>query len=191
MSPAESIIVKVTVNEDFFGDSSIPQAILEKLVPYALGEPDRGIMFIYSRQPNAATSFDVTVIAAASESTRSYVESAFKRLVNLPELSYTLRFTEVIQQADAPQDPSTLFADTEAKLALERRMDGIHERLLREHPTWEERMMSIDRTALIEEFWEELYTLPTPFMGMSAVERARAQMVIDTLLGFTADELEM
>lgn len=184
MATAEPIVVKVTTNNDYFGEPGVIRSIVEAFVPYIVGQPDRDVLFIHRKDATVETSITIEVHATVSEAARTLAQATFKRLINLPRLVLEVRFTEVISES-AEGDFELLVAPVAAEEGLTRFIGGITNKLASEDAAKAE----VAAQRHTEAMWAQLHDLPMPWeLREGSAQFNEAHFIVDTLMGIVKDE---
>jgi len=178
---SDSIIVKVTSTSAFFGEPSVIRVILEKMIPGALGQSDREIMFIHRKVEEQSASVEVEIHETGTQSAVKLIEHYLRILMDNPKLTFAVHFTEI--KEDGPQTSfAEIVASTEAEAAFK-----LHLKLAVESADTREadafKYGSID---YYEALFDELMSGPPAYIGMSQQEYDQRNFLIDELMSIHA-----
>lgn len=94
MTTTEPIVIKVTTNNEFFGDPSVIRVLVGACVPTLIGQEDRDVLVTHLKDSEATTAIFIEVHTSGSEREAFYMKFTINALLEPLQLDVEVVFTE-------------------------------------------------------------------------------------------------
>lgn|GEM_PF-5933681 len=142
------------------------------------------MLFIHRKDAAADISISVEIHAPATEQIQDLTQRTLVRLMDLPKLSFQVRFTEIVEATSVSFE--AMIAPLEAESQLSRFFTGVNAKLAAEQYS-----RAVDTIDYTESMWDRLLGLPMPWEIRDNPELlAEANFVVDTLMGIVKEGLD-